>query len=55
MACISIFPNCRVSRRCTPLGAKFDIRKFHDALIDDGLLPLDLLERRIDEWIKRQQ
>jgi uncharacterized protein (DUF885 family) len=37
------------------LGAKFDIRKFHNALIDDGALPLDLLEQRIDEWIKRQQ
>jgi uncharacterized protein (DUF885 family) len=36
------------------LGPKFDIRKFHNALIDDGALPLDLLERRIDEWIKRQ-
>jgi uncharacterized protein (DUF885 family) len=37
------------------LGAKFDIRKFHNALLDDGALPLDLLEKRIDEWIKRQQ
>ena len=34
------------------LGTKFDIRKFHNALIDDGALPLDLLERRIDEWIR---
>ena len=37
------------------LGAKFDIRKFHNALIDDGALPLDLLEQRINEWIKSQQ
>jgi uncharacterized protein (DUF885 family) len=37
------------------LGARFDIRKFHNALIDDGALPLDLLERRIDEWIKSQR
>ena len=37
------------------LGAKFDLRKFHNALIDDGPLPLDVLEQRIDEWIKRQQ
>jgi uncharacterized protein (DUF885 family) len=36
------------------LGTKFDIRKFHNALIDDGPMPLDLLERRIDEWIKTQ-
>jgi uncharacterized protein (DUF885 family) len=33
------------------LGAGFDIRKFHNALIDDGPLPLDLLEQRIDAWI----
>jgi uncharacterized protein (DUF885 family) len=37
------------------LGAKFDLRRFHNALLDDGALPLDLLERRIDEWIKMQQ
>ena len=36
------------------LGPKFDIRKFHNALIDDGPIPLDVLERRIDEWIKAQ-
>jgi uncharacterized protein (DUF885 family) len=36
------------------LGPKFDIRKFHNALIDDGPLPLDVLERRIDEWINVQ-
>ena len=37
------------------LGAKFDIRKFHNALIDDGALPLDLLEQRMNAWIKSQQ
>ena len=37
------------------LGAKFNIRKFHNALIDDGPLPLDLLERRIDGWIGTQR
>src|SRR5580658_248503 len=33
------------------LGTKFDVRKFHNALIDDGPLPLDVLEQRIEEWI----
>ena len=37
------------------LGVKFDIRKFHNALIDDGPLPLDLLEQRIDAWIGTQR
>ncbi len=33
------------------LGAKFDIRDFHDQVLDAGALPLDLLEARIDAWI----
>jgi len=33
------------------LGPAFDLRAFHDALLADGPLPLDLLEARIDEWI----
>lgn len=33
------------------LGAKFDLRRFHNAVIDQGALPLDVLERVIDEWI----
>jgi uncharacterized protein (DUF885 family) len=37
------------------LGAKFDIRKFHDEMLDGGTLPLDLLEARTDKWIARQR
>jgi uncharacterized protein (DUF885 family) len=37
------------------LGTKFDIRKFHNAVLDDGALPLDLLEQRIDQWIETQK
>jgi uncharacterized protein (DUF885 family) len=37
------------------LGQRFDIRKFHNALLDDGPLPLGLLEKRIDEWIAEQK
>jgi uncharacterized protein (DUF885 family) len=37
------------------LGDRFDIRRFHNALIDDGPLPLDVLEGRIDEWIAAQK
>jgi len=33
------------------LRDRFDIRRFHNALIDDGPLPLSVLEERIDEWI----
>ena len=36
------------------LGDKFDIRAFHDQVLDAGALPLDLLEQRIDSWITQQ-
>jgi uncharacterized protein (DUF885 family) len=37
------------------LGTTFDIRKFHDFLIDSGALPLDVLDTRVDEWISTQK
>ncbi len=37
------------------LGAKFDIRKFHDKILDGGALPLDALEKRIDAWITAEK
>jgi uncharacterized protein (DUF885 family) len=37
------------------LGARFDVRKFHNAALDDGPLPLDLLERRINDWVAEQK
>ena len=36
------------------LGAKFDIRAFHDELLKDGALPLDLLEAKMNTWIESQ-
>jgi uncharacterized protein (DUF885 family) len=36
------------------LGPRFDIRRFHNAVLDNGALPLGTLERIIDEWIAAQ-
>jgi uncharacterized protein (DUF885 family) len=37
------------------LGKKFDIKGFHDTVLGAGQMPLDILERRIDDWIAAQQ
>ncbi|MCV2353970.1 DUF885 domain-containing protein [Paucibacter sp. B2R-40] len=36
------------------LAEKFDLRAYHDMLLDDGALPLDLLDRKVDDWIAEQ-
>ena len=37
------------------LGDDFDIRQFHNAVLDNGALPLPVLERVIDRWIDEQK
>jgi uncharacterized protein (DUF885 family) len=37
------------------LGARFDLRKFHDEVLGAGALPMDVLEERIDAWIAAQK
>lgn len=34
------------------LGDKFDIRAFHDAVLENGAIPLDVLENHINDWIR---
>lgn len=37
------------------LGSKFDVRKFHDTVLDAGALPLDVLEARVNAWIAAEK
>jgi uncharacterized protein (DUF885 family) len=37
------------------LGPRFDIRKFHDEILNAGSLPMDMLDTRINDWIKSEQ
>jgi uncharacterized protein (DUF885 family) len=36
------------------LGPRFDLRRFHDALLGNGVLPLPLLEREMNKWVTTQ-
>jgi uncharacterized protein (DUF885 family) len=37
------------------LGSRFDIRTFHDEMLNGGVLPLDLLDARTNAWIREQK
>jgi uncharacterized protein (DUF885 family) len=41
-------------RARTELGDRFDIRAFHDEVLGAGALPMDELEQRINDWVKRE-
>jgi uncharacterized protein (DUF885 family) len=36
------------------LGERFDLRRFHDAVLGDGALPLSVLEARMTAWLAAQ-
>jgi len=42
-------------RAKTALGPKFDIKAFHDEILDSGALPMDVLDQRVNDWIAAQK
>jgi len=42
-------------RAQTALGSNFDIKAFHDQVLDSGALPLDVLDQRVTAWIATQK
>ncbi|WP_085317134.1 DUF885 domain-containing protein [Derxia lacustris] len=43
------------ARASAELGPKFDVRRFHGAVLDEGALPLAVLERRVGAWIEAER
>ena len=37
------------------LGDRFDVRAFHDAVLGQGAVPLDMLEAQIDRWVEERR
>ena len=43
------------ARASGALGAKFDLKEFHEVVLGDGALPLDILEKNVDAWIAQKK
>jgi len=39
----------------TQLGSHYDVRAFHDEILNGGALPLDVMDERVSPWIAAQK
>jgi uncharacterized protein (DUF885 family) len=37
------------------LGPEFDVREYHEIVLREGALPLDILEREVNEWLESKK
>ena len=44
-----------MTQQAHELGAKFDLRAYHDLVLKDGALPMSLLEENVRAWIATQK
>src|SRR5207237_1873987 len=43
------------ARTQSELGEKFDQREFHDVVLKNGALPLEILEKQVNDYIQRKK
>ena len=43
------------ARATKELGDRFDVRKFHDTILGTGAVPLDVMERTVNDWLAREK